>query len=126
MIANVKCKEAFEVQNLVLQPFNGIACENGTWSENLFNCEPECGTLIPKGQALVIKGYTANQGEFPWHAGIYHRLNETVLEQVCGGTLISEKVVISGKIINCLLNFYRKTWLVAQNLSRILISDIFL
>ncbi|XP_044736669.1 uncharacterized protein LOC123298642 [Chrysoperla carnea] len=97
-IANIKCKEAFELTNFVYQPYNGIECnQRGNWSNQLFDCNPECGTLIPKAQALVVKGYTAAKGEFPWHAGIYRRESEKYeyYEQICGGTLISEKIVVS-------------------------------
>lgn len=47
-------------------------------------------------QAVVKNGKETKYGEFPWHAGIYE-LDPTTgsYEQICGGTLISHKVVVS-------------------------------
>lgn len=40
-IADIKCKEAFEVKNFIYQPYNGIEClKNGNWSNALFDCNP--------------------------------------------------------------------------------------
>ncbi|XP_044727725.1 modular serine protease-like [Chrysoperla carnea] len=105
-IANIKCKEAFEVKNFVYQPYNGIEClKNGNWTNALFDCNPECGTIIPKAKALVVNGYTTTTNEFPWHVGIYRRnsLDDNNYEQICGGTLISETVIISAA--HCFWNF---------------------
>ncbi|XP_044737436.1 modular serine protease-like [Chrysoperla carnea] len=95
-VANIKCKESLD--SFIYQPYNGIECnDTGKWSNELFDCNPACGKLIPKAKALVIHGYTAAKGEFPWHAGIYKRdsVEDDSYEQICGGTLISEKVIVS-------------------------------
>lgn len=40
-VANIKCKEAFEIQNFIYQPYNGIQCNtSGNWSNELFDCNP--------------------------------------------------------------------------------------
>ncbi|KOB68747.1 Hemolymph protein 14 [Operophtera brumata] len=43
---------------------------------------------------MVVGGERVKRGELPWHAGIY-RKNVTSYEQICGGSLISKRVVIS-------------------------------
>lgn len=51
--------------------------------------------MTPKGVPLVVGGTMAMRGDVPWHAGIYYG-NVTHYDQICGGSLISETVVLSG------------------------------
>lgn len=40
-IANVKCKDSFELKDYIYQPYNGIECGyDGTWSDKLYDCNP--------------------------------------------------------------------------------------
>ncbi|XP_044735623.1 modular serine protease-like, partial [Chrysoperla carnea] len=93
-IAEVKCKHTFELKNFVLLPYNAIECRNGKWSKKLFDCNPVCGTLGSTAQPLVIKGWTAPKRGFPWHVGIY-KLEYSMYNQICGGTLISIRAVLT-------------------------------
>ncbi|XP_063632328.1 modular serine protease-like [Cydia splendana] len=68
-------------------------CIDGSW-DHVATCEPECGTLTPKGEQLVINGVNAERGELPWHAGIYDK-RFTPYMQICGGSLASTTVIIS-------------------------------
>ncbi|XP_028166490.1 modular serine protease-like [Ostrinia furnacalis] len=68
-------------------------CIDGSW-DYVARCLPECGLVTPKGVELVIGGRPAERGELPWHAGIY-RKTSTPYMQICGGSLVSAKVVIS-------------------------------
>ncbi|KAL0808435.1 hypothetical protein ABMA28_012897 [Loxostege sticticalis] len=70
-----------------------MRCIDGSW-DYVARCLPECGLVTPKGVELVIGGRPAERGELPWHAGIY-RKTTTPYMQICGGSLISNKVVIS-------------------------------
>ncbi|KOB68037.1 Pattern recognition serine proteinase [Operophtera brumata] len=49
--------------------------------------------VSPAGEVTVAGGERVKRGEFPWHAGIYK--NITTYQQVCGGSLINNRVVIS-------------------------------
>lgn len=47
--------------------------------------------------ALIHKGNFSSQGDYPWMAAVYHLQNGSIWGQVCGGTLISSKIVLTGK-----------------------------
>ncbi|KAI8426934.1 hypothetical protein MSG28_014604 [Choristoneura fumiferana] len=60
----------------------------------------DCGKTPRKGQEIIItgKGTKVAHGDLPWHAAIYDK-SYTPFMQVCGGSLVSTKVVISGNAI---------------------------
>ncbi|XP_075989031.1 modular serine protease-like [Anticarsia gemmatalis] len=57
-------------------------------------CKAECGRVTPEGEQLVVGGKLAKRGELPWHVGIYRKTTNPYM-QICGGSLVSNKVVIS-------------------------------
>ncbi|XP_063837033.1 modular serine protease-like [Ostrinia nubilalis] len=69
-------------------------CEAGSWDYTA-RCLPECG-VVPFKHSLTsgAGGVAAMTAELPWHAGIY-RTTSTPYRQICGGSLVSAKVVIS-------------------------------
>ncbi|KOB71758.1 Hemolymph protein 14, partial [Operophtera brumata] len=76
-----------------------MRCLGGYWDYTA-KCLPDCGRVTPDGMGLAVGGERVRRGVLPWHAGIYTKTvqrNTTLYEyqQVCGGTLISSKVVIS-------------------------------
>ncbi|CAH2987638.1 unnamed protein product [Chilo suppressalis] len=70
-----------------------MRCIDGNW-DYVARCNAECGRVVPKGIDLIIGGRPAERGELPWHTGIY-RKTTTPYMQICGGSLVSAKVVIS-------------------------------
>ncbi|XP_026746695.1 modular serine protease [Trichoplusia ni] len=70
-----------------------MRCTESGWDYTA-HCYPECGRVTPDGVDLIIDGRRAKRGELPWHAGIY-RKNTNPYMQICGGSLISNTVVIS-------------------------------
>lgn len=49
-----------------------------------------------KGTAYVVGGSATNISRIPWHVGIYRRDGEdSLFKQICGGTIISSRIVIS-------------------------------
>ena len=56
-----------------------------------------CGQRIAKGTPLIVNGRSADKGEYPWQISVYE-VEGTETLHVCGGSMISPKVVISGKI----------------------------
>lgn len=55
----------------------------------------ECGEDKSKSQAYAIGAAIAEPDTAPWHIGIYEKLGHTC-EYRCGGTIVSNKVIISG------------------------------
>ncbi|CAB3222458.1 unnamed protein product [Arctia plantaginis] len=70
-----------------------MKCNFGYW-DYVAQCRAECGRVTPEGTQLVIDGKPAKRGELPWHVGIYRKITSPYL-QICGGTLITNNVVLS-------------------------------
>ncbi|XP_068627145.1 modular serine protease-like [Battus philenor] len=72
-----------------------MQCSQGSWSSGPV-CAPECGTLTVQITPLVLGGEIAKNGDVPWHAGIYRKSDgPEQYQQICGGSLISNTVVLS-------------------------------
>ncbi|KAJ8956093.1 hypothetical protein NQ318_016546 [Aromia moschata] len=50
--------------------------------------EGQCGTVIKRPKPLITHGQATHEGEFPWHAALYHSRN-VYLTYICGASLIS-------------------------------------
>lgn len=57
---------------------------------------PTCGKRLVQHEGLITNGYPSKEGDWPWHAALYHVDN---LEQKykCGGTLINSNTLLTGK-----------------------------
>lgn len=77
-----------------------ITCDqNGRWSPLPSKCTEICGT---QGVRDDIES-TIDLTKVPWNVGIYKQLgSSTHFEHICGGTIISAKVVVSA--IHCFWN----------------------
>jgi len=65
----------------------------------VFNIILECGKVHYTNQEKIENGQNAIFGTAPWHVGIYRFVNNVSnYELLCGGSLISSHLVISGKI----------------------------
>lgn len=53
-----------------------------------------CGRRKVHHEALITKGIESKEGEWPWHAAIYH-ISNTNFEYKCGGTLINSNSVLT-------------------------------
>ncbi|CAH2062389.1 unnamed protein product, partial [Iphiclides podalirius] len=90
-IARPKCKQHY--YSPVELPY--MRCSGGAWSSGPI-CAPECGTLTVKLTPLVLGGEVARFGDVPWHIGIYRKEDSSdQYQQICGGSLISNTVVLS-------------------------------
>jgi len=55
--------------------------------------------------AFIGNGALADELQYPWHVGIFDKnfvpegsaTNKSIIEHICGGTLITPQVVVSGK-----------------------------
>lgn len=93
-IAKYSCRE-FHQPTTNFHKFNDEAeCQaNGKWSTEILKCEPKCGHLrspIP----LIVNGFEADVA-IPWQATLFLRKDGGEFVFACGGTLISESVVLS-------------------------------
>ncbi|XP_068625747.1 modular serine protease-like [Battus philenor] len=69
-------------------------CGQGMWTSGPV-CTAECGTPPPKSTPLVLLGKTAQFAEVPWHVGVYRKGFTPKPVQICGGSLISNTLVLS-------------------------------
>ncbi|XP_065209906.1 modular serine protease-like [Planococcus citri] len=87
------CKELHKYGDFV-PDYREITCkENGKWDKTLFSCIPECGRPYTNPKKLIQGGVEESISESPWHVAIYNA--KKVL--ICGGTIISPHIVLSGK-----------------------------
>ncbi|CAK9825274.1 Modular serine protease [Anthophora retusa] len=95
-MATLSCKSSYKLPVTNDPAYRTVTClEDGLWDRRLFRCLPECGIAISQGNTLVVNGFEAKIGVFPWHVGIYNKKAENNYEQICGGTLISNNLVVS-------------------------------
>lgn len=59
----------------------------------------DCGVSFNLGTPLIALGVNAKIGTAPWNVAIYeNQFNDNnVFEFICGGSLVSSNLVISGK-----------------------------
>lgn len=100
-IAYVSCQRGYEK----IGPQQTLTClENGRWSPSPQRCTQICGE-INEGTAYVVGGSVTNISRVPWHAGIYRKDREDgKYQQICGGTVLTSKIIISAMVICFLFN----------------------
>ena len=52
-----------------------------------------CGQLSPRATPLIANSYNARH--WPWHAAIYHDIDDSDPTYKCGGTVISSKSILT-------------------------------
>lgn len=88
-IATLDCKVGYKMPDHHV--FRELICDDfGKWNHNAFACDPQCGIITPRAASRMFQGEEASSNEFPWHVGIYRHD-----EHICGGSIISEKIVLS-------------------------------
>lgn len=94
--AVLACKHLYKLPVTNDPAYRELTCLNdGSWDRRLFRCLPECGTSIAQGNTLIVRGFQAKIGTFPWHVAIYRKDEYNEYEQICGGSLISSNLVVS-------------------------------
>ncbi|XP_040169635.1 uncharacterized protein LOC120904003 isoform X2 [Anopheles arabiensis] len=53
-----------------------------------------CGRIATQTIPLIRKGISAVDGQWPWHAAIFHRKNNT-MEYACGGSIIDQSTILT-------------------------------
>lgn len=59
----------------------------------------DCGRSYTPNQVLILDGIEAKYGSAPWNVGVYRKSTKNNFNMICGGSLISTNLVVSGKII---------------------------
>ncbi|KAL0111933.1 hypothetical protein PUN28_013265 [Cardiocondyla obscurior] len=95
--ATLACKSSYKLPLTNDPAYREITClDDGLWDRRLFRCLPECGSSIARGNTLIVNGFESEAGVFPWHVGVYAvKRRRDEYEQICGGTLISNNLVVS-------------------------------
>lgn len=94
-VAYITCGSYYDFPSESSYLSQKLTClSTGVWDKVAIRCKPRCGRVTQSATAYVVGGKKAkNIAEVPWTAAIYKR---DVL--ICGGTIISEKLVVSGKM----------------------------
>lgn len=71
-----------------------VTCFNLSNFEIVKASQFTCGTRDGMFKAKIHRGNTVHKGEWPWIVAFIYEKNEKMF---CGGSLISEKHVLSGK-----------------------------
>lgn len=103
--------------------YRHVICQkDGTWNKEFFQCSPsnifiihielwkylyimiadnrlyfiDCGRTPSSIVNLIVNGRNETRGEAPWNVAVYSSENSKVPDFICGGTLISAELVVSG------------------------------
>jgi len=72
-----------------------IYCPSESLSRNVYDFPPpQCGIVRAVGQRIV-GGRDASEGQFPWQAQLHAKNTAGEVRLACGGTLISERVIVT-------------------------------
>lgn len=58
----------------------------------------DCGKVIESGQNLITNGAPEIAGDSPWNVAIYSTAGFNSTQLICGATIISENLIVSGKV----------------------------
>lgn len=72
-----------------------ICDQDGEWHYHPWHCDPVCGERKTDIIPLITGGHIAKIKEVPWHVAIYYNFNQTYKEYICGGTIISSRIILS-------------------------------
>lgn len=93
--ARISCQFGYKRPPDVVQDV--LVCnEEGNWDSSAFRCDQICGTEAAEGVSYIVGGAKTNITKVPWHVAIYNDIHEPgKFTQMCGGTILGAKVVIS-------------------------------
>lgn len=101
----VKC--AFGYSRETNTPQNLQCLADGNFNQAIKRCDMKCGKLASASASLSKDGIEVEVSKAPWHVAIYedHRV---YYNYICGGSIVSPTVVISGKHLLRYLQIYLK------------------
>lgn len=60
-----------------------------------------CGQKRVDTAQLSVGGTKVVKGDYPWQVALFKNIGGS-FENLCGGSLLNERIIITGNIINCL------------------------
>lgn len=73
-----------------------IRCtSDGKFTATRPTCNVECGVLR-QSTPLTQEGFQVQRNEVPWQVAIYRKPDKTNYKFVCGGSIISPSVIVTG------------------------------
>jgi hypothetical protein len=94
---------AFTGKEILSNHCNGLKLNNVLYSPGQYSY-PDCGRNVPAtGNPLAVGGNSTDIKEFPWQVALY-TFKEQKLDFKCGGTLISRRFILTGKITSDLIS----------------------
>lgn len=97
----IRCNVGYKRKENTTGSTSLICSDKGLWNKEPIKCTPVCGRLSSRSTAFVLGGKDTKISDFPWVAGIY-QLIDGKFEQICGGTILTKKIVISA--FHCFYN----------------------
>lgn len=82
-----------------------IICDpSGEWNTYPWKCEESCGVPTPDQIPFIVGGQQTEIRKVPWQAGIYSKAHTSQWEFICGGSIVSSRIVVSAA--HCFWNDY--------------------
>lgn len=120
-IAEILCKPGYQslAKDIAKQSLRCL--EGGNWDRNFIKCTPICGRLVAKSQALIVGGSDVEISDVPWQAAIY-KSREKLTKLLCGGSILSSKVIISAS--HCFYDDNTRIW-TSKNVIKVVVGKYF-
>ncbi|EFN80172.1 Limulus clotting factor C [Harpegnathos saltator] len=97
--ATLTCKPFYRLPLISLDNLSMECLDSGVWDHAMFHCELVCGiSSTAQARSLILgvgNGIKSTMGSFPWHVGIYVKDGAKTYKNICGGSLISNNLVVS-------------------------------
>lgn len=92
--AKIHCQDKYKESEGNLRSI--LVCgDDGEWDNNPRSCEQVCGIELAPTKAFVANGIDTPIDKAPWHVAIYQNFDRQNYKHICGGTIISAKIVVS-------------------------------
>lgn len=91
--ADIQCRTGYQEPDA--QEYSITCQSDGEWDKRPFPCVPICGDTPAAQKQFIHGGYEATITNIPWQAAIYRRNDAGRYEHICGGSIITAKLVVT-------------------------------